>query len=266
MKRLLAFSFSGFGFAAFIFLSTLLLPGISAAESSELAAADSLFQVGKFEAVELMVLRLGEQPETMTADEYADLQTLAGFSMIMLDREDSARDYFLKALEAKPELALDPIQVSPKFRIVFDEVKESFEARETPTLAVPSSTIRSSSHLLNLLLPGIGQIREDYTLRGVGWLTVQLASAGWLVYSLGKASDSRKDYLSQTEQSAIERTYDTYNSNHRVAWAAGITTAAVYLLCQADLALLSPRVTSDKSGAKIALGPEPRGVRLSVHW
>jgi hypothetical protein len=217
--------------------------------------------------VELEALRIGEKPDSMNADEFAALQVTAGFALIMLEREAEARTYFERALVAKPTLRLDPISVSPKFRVVFDEVREAFEQRDLESAPKLSATpqVRNSSRVLNLLLPGVGFIREGNALRGAGWLGLTAASAIWFAASLAENFNAREKYLAATDPAKIRGAYNDYDDAHRQAWTAGILSAGIYLLCQTDLALYRPRSRSE-DGAMLTVIPLSNGVRFSLNF
>jgi hypothetical protein len=227
--------------------------------------ADSLFVAGEFEKVEMLVLRLGTDQGEMSDGDYASLQVTAGFAMIMLEREADARRYFNRALDKNPDLTLHPVLVSPKFRSVFDDVKlhRSIAQTETPEILYRGASPRSL--LLNLALPGVGQLREG-RLRGILYLTAQAASLGLWIHQLDKTSDSRAHYLAQSSQPEISNAYDDYNRDYRAAWGYGLISGAVYLISQADLALIHNPVTDENPGFSMSIMPELSGLRFSLNW
>jgi hypothetical protein len=227
--------------------------------------ADSLFAAGEFEKVEMLVLRLGTDQGEMSDADYANLQVTAGFAMIMLDRETDARRYFNRALDKNPSLTLHPVQVSPKFRIVFDDVKlhRSIVPNETPEVHYRGASPRS--HLLNLALPGVGQLREG-RLRGILYLTAQAASLGLWIHQLDKASDSRAHYLAQSSPPEISKAYHDYNRDYQTAWGYGIISGAIYLLSQADLALIRNQISDEQPGFSMSIMPAASGVSFQVNW
>ena len=58
------------------------------------------------------------------ASQTAELETLGATAAIALGREAEARRSFARALDAKPDLTLDPVRTSPKVRRAFDAVRE----------------------------------------------------------------------------------------------------------------------------------------------
>lgn len=254
----------------------LLFPIAAAAQPAapDLLAVDSAFVKGEYERVELLTLRILQGDAELTANEAARLNLTAGYALIMLGRETDARAFFAQALDAAPDLTLDPVQVSPKFRVVFDEVKAEHARRRAAHRAAADSAgvsaalwtgrARPQSLLLNLALPGAGAWREGHRLRGAATLAVQAAAAGVLVWRVGEMRDSRADYLVQTDPARIGAAYDDYNRDYRTVWAAGILTGAIYLAAQADLIFLKPRVAHKPQAA---LTPLPSGgVQFAVRW
>jgi len=202
----------------------------------------------------------------MPRDEFANLQVTAAFSMIMLDRETEARQFFTRALEAMPSLTLDPVLVSPKFRVVFEDVKAAFQENErTKPLALYRGA-DTKSHLFNLVAPGAGQLREGKTVEGICLLAVEAAAVGLWIHQLGVTSDSRAVYLAQTEPDAISRAYDDYDSDYRMVWTYGIASGLVYLAAQADLAFLKTKVKGNGNGLAVLLTPHGSGASLLINW
>lgn len=239
------------------------------ANPSELKAGiDSCFAAGDYERVELLVLRLGSARDGLTDKEYSDIQLTAGFAMIMLDRKADARRYFLNALETDPGLTLDPVQVSPKFRVVFEDVKTEFRLTERDK---PQELYRGplpESYLMNLVLPGSGQIREGRKTRGMVIMCCQAAAAGFLIYQMQELRDSRESYLSVTDSDLIPSAYDRYNEDYRLTWVYVALTGAVYLASQADLAFTRTKIKPNESGTRLSIQSKRSSLlfSLSVRW
>jgi hypothetical protein len=235
---------------------------------SQLLAVDSAFVQGEYPQVELLTLRLLQGNPDLTSQERSHLNLTAAYALIMMNRETEAREYFRNALDAEPDLTLDPVQVSPKFRMVFDEVKSSYSAKHdnaTPLMArqpvhqPPAQRIM----LTNLIIPGSGQWREGRRLRGAAYFLAQAAAVGVLVWRIDEMRDSHSDYLAQTNPQRISDRYDTYNRDYNLAWGAGILTGLVYLAAQADLILSRP--ASLPVQMELGTNSTP-SIKLSVHW
>ncbi|MBU1983600.1 hypothetical protein KJ815_04220, partial [bacterium] len=205
------------------------------------------------------------------------LNLTAGYAVIMQGREPEARDYFNRALDAVPDLTLDPVQVSPKFRVVFNEVKaarpkeppreEQVTGESGDSPRREDSTIQAlrpapRSQVMNLILPGSGHWREGKKVRGAVWFGLSAASVGVLVWRIGEMRDSRADYLAQTDAERIADSYDTYNRDYQLTWAAGIAAGLVYLGSQVDLTLMK-RETSETT---LRFAPTQDGVKLALSW
>ena len=89
------------------------------------------------------------RPRRATPQERARVNLTAGYALIMQGREQEAKEYFARALDAEPNIVLDPVQVSPKFRVVFDEVKgrssSRHSAEQTGTFVARKRAVRSAS-------------------------------------------------------------------------------------------------------------------------
>ncbi|MBU1920806.1 hypothetical protein KKG66_08170 [bacterium] len=226
---------------------------------------DSLFAAGEFEQVELIMLRLGNEQGELTDAEFASMKTTAGFAMIMLDRETDARQYFREALAIDPNLTLDPVMISPKFRVVFDDVKAALQSVQAEPEKKIYRGARPSSHILNLILPGAGQLREG-NLRGTVYLAAQAATLYLLIDQLDKTSDSRAFYLAQTERSAMARAYDDYNNDYKTAWKYGLLSGAVYFASQIDLACFHQPLAGEEHELSFFLLPAKDRLVFQVNW
>lgn len=254
---------------------SILMPMLAWGTPTELRqAVDSAYAQGQFERVELLVLRAQSQIAQMPLADRANINLTAGFALIMLERETDAREYFRRALDADPTIHLDPVRISPKFRVVFDDVKASYRVREDA--AVQSSLSRPimegprrSSVLANLLVPGAGQWHEGQKVRGAALFITQCAAVGVLTWRLQRLDQSRHAYVRERNVARVRSDYDRYARDMHLAWYAGIATGAVYLAAQTDLAL-SRRPASDTKRLVSLLSGSPLNngwvIQWSVRW
>jgi hypothetical protein len=262
------FRISDFGFRILFCLlaafALCLLPRMCFAQSKpDLLAVDSAFVSGQYEQTELLALRILQGSYALSADERARLNVTMGYAAIMLGRETDARVDFARALDAVPDLELDPVQVSPKFRVVFDEVKAGRSSASVKE-EIGYSQVRSIriARLTNLVVPGSGQWQEGKKWRGAIVFGLQAATVAALVWQADKLDKSREDYLAQQDRSLVQRDYDRYNRNYQMTWLAGTAAGLVYLAAQADLIWLRPNAKS----LKIAVTPTADGIRLALLW
>lgn len=236
------------------------------AQTNVRAEADSLFRIGDYERVELVVLRAARQTDLTAPDKIA-LELLGGYALIMLNREADARAHFEQAIDLDSTLVLDPVQVSPKFRVVFDDVKQEWLTKRTRS--IPTSQIRevttyqharSESHLLNLALPGAGFVREGKTVRGLIHFAAQATFTILWLSELSQNNSARKDYLAAASSASASSLYNTYDTHHRRMWTYGLTAAGIYLASQVDLALWRTPTTS------FEVLPAELGARIQLNF
>ena len=246
-----------------IFLLALLFPVLLLAAPSPLVhQSDSLFHAGDYEQVELLALRAEQDTTLLTIEERIALHLNGAYSLIMLSRENDARRQYENALRLNPELTLDPVMVSPKFRGLFEEVKLAIQRERIaePKREVVTRGARPLSLALNLFAPGVGHLREGRAIRGVSYLALEAALVGGWLYYAGESSDSRRAYLAERDRARVPSLYDEYDSNYRAMWAMASTAGAVYLLSQIDLILYR------KQGVTVAAIPLPQGVKIGVRF
>jgi hypothetical protein len=209
-----------------------------------MSAVDSAFAQGRFEQVELIVLRANQVMDSLPVDERVDICLKAGFAMIMLDRISDARAFFIRALDANPTTQLDPIRISPKFRMVFEEVKSTYRPRAAEINAIRGRNVmparKSSTTIMNLFLPGSGQWSEGRRVRGATTAAIQIVMAGWFAIQLSQFQKARDDYFRITDPARVSATFDAYHREYQRAWEIGIAAGLVYLGAQVDLAMTHP--------------------------
>lgn len=235
---------------------------------------DSAYAARNYERVELLVLRSDATLRELSIEDQVNICLTAGFSLIMLERESDARDYFRRALDADPTLRLDPVRISPKFRVVFDDVKASYQPRkpaleDTLTTATYAISPSARSVMMNLVVPGSGQWLEGKRWRGGLILAGQMAAVGLFVWRLDELHRSREAYLHERDRTRVTAAYDRYYDDTRWTWAAGICAGVIYIVAQTDLALLRHRETfSDHATGRIELMPDGNGgnIVLTLTW
>ncbi|MDD5088072.1 MAG: hypothetical protein PHI18_04675 [bacterium] len=235
---------------------------------------DAAFAAGAYERVELLALRASADWDTLPADDCAHVYLTTGFALIMLERASDARNYFRRALDADPTLRLDPVRISPKFRMVFDDVKATYiphppASRDHATTLPIMRGPQARSVMANLLLPGSGQWLEGRRGRGAVIAGAQLAAAGALVWRLDALRRSRDAYLHEHDRTRVTDAYDRYYDDTRWAWCAGIAAGIVYLAAQTDLALFREGETaSGQPQARWDMVPDTDGGRvvLRIRW
>lgn len=248
------------------FVIGMAISGLAQTTQSQLLAIDSAFVKGQYQEVELLTLRLLQSPGELTPQERSRVNLTTGYALIMQGREEDAKEYFHRALDAEPYLVLDPVQVSPKFRVVFDEVKAAHQTTVSQNKLEP--VVRESgpskrAMISNLFLPGSGQWREGRPIRGSIFLLAQAASVAAFIYELQQARDTHADYLAETDPILIRKAYDTYDQHYRLSWGAGAVMGLVYMAAQADLVL--HQNPEQEISFRPVLGRDP-GIGLFVRW
>ncbi|MBU0507639.1 hypothetical protein KKH27_02205 [bacterium] len=256
-----------------LFGATIFLLGfnIAAWASSPLRSeVDSAFTAGQYERVELLVLRAGPLLPELAVEDRVTINLTAGFAMIMLERENDAREYFRRALDADPTVRLDPIRISPKFRVIFDEVKGTYRAQDRIHSNPPHQVIlmagpRTRSVLTNLVVPGSGHWLEGNRWRGAIVFGTQLLAAGVFAWRLDEFHRSQDAYIAEQDRSRVSSAYDKYYDDYRTVWISGIAMGAVYVAAQADLALFrKPQPDDAKAFGSLEVIPCPGGARASL--
>jgi hypothetical protein len=244
-----------------------------AAQSGIPNEIDSAFAAGDYERVELLALRLQQEPITLSTEELVRINLTAGYAMIMMNREEDARACFRKVLDADSTTHLDPVRISPKFRMVFDEVKANYRREgSVPPQKTPAQILcrgpQPSSVLSNLILPGSGQWHEGRRVRGIVFLGAQIVAAGFLVRQLDRLNQSRETYLGERNPERISSAYERYNRDYQSTWTVGILNGFIYLAAQTDLALMKKKYPENDVISSVNCIPINSGVvvALTIRW
>lgn len=237
----------------------------------DLLAIDSAFTRGDYEQVELLALRTLQAHPGLGADAVARVNLTTGYALIMLNRETEARRYFGNALDAIPTLTLDPVQVSPKFRVIFDEVKALRPARPYPEVVAQDTAQQPApkrpafyerAWLTNLVLPGSGQWMLGHKIRGAVFIAAEAACLTVLIINATELTDSRADYHAEADPIKIRKAYERYNQDYQAVAISSVCAGVIYLAAQADLIQLQSQ-TTELSAFPTGDGA---GLRFSVHW
>lgn len=151
-----------------------------------------------------------------------------------------ARRQFEAALSLRPDLALDPVLVSPKTIDFFDEIR----AEVAPTAGEPvrSATIRyvavpdprPTAALRSLAVPGWGQIGKGDRTRGIAFATAWgVGLAGTLGSHLARA-DARRAYLAAGTPEEATALYADYDRWHKARAAFALGTGVVWAAAVVD--------------------------------
>ncbi len=172
------------------------------------------------------------------------------YSYIAFGKVDEAKEAFKKALEADPELELDPAMVSPKIIGVFDEVKAELEKSAQPAPSYDKSQpdnnprVLSSAILRSAVVPGWGQLYEDRKLAGIGTMGLWAGAIGLSVYSMLDYADKKQEYKDAAIPSEVEEKYAPYNSSLKLKNASFFILGGVWVLNILDTYIFFPEQDS----------------------
>jgi tetratricopeptide (TPR) repeat protein len=165
-----------------------------------------------------------------------------GFSCVMLQQIEAAKQYFRSALEKKSDLELDTLEVPPNILIVFRQVKLEKQMAEMPA--------------------GIDLKARRRTSWGVFLLVAGISCAGGGAYF---AYDSYHQYsLYKDVDRPNQKALDTYYSNHVRSFIVGGGLGGVTVITvPISVALLAKRKHAARSKA-VSLLVGPHSARLAV--
>lgn len=209
------------------------------AEDSLLSAVSSLYNQGTYEAAELAARRALSADGTLSLKTRTEFEKLLAFTLVAEGQNQEARGHFLIALSLSPDLALDPVLVSPKIIAVFEEAKQQFKA----DLAKKETAVSAAGHAASwriLVYPGWDQYRQGHETKGVALAALETAFLGATVALELSKESAREKYLSATEAADISSTYQTYDNLRKAEFYTAAGAVVVWLYSQLDAFLHLP--------------------------
>ena len=206
--------------------------------------ADSLFREGRY--AELLILAESALDRRPNLEERIDLLEYKAYAQVALGDTAEARVTFQQLLIIFPSHRLDPMQVSPKIRNVFDRAREALaQRRETSRLlALEQEFFAFKSHYQinkdalkwSLLFPGLGQMKRKSSM-GFPLFIAASADVLFLGYCHWKVGQTHQDYLDRTVQAEIDHSYDVYRTWYRARSCALGTLGGLWLVSVIEAAL-----------------------------
>jgi hypothetical protein len=203
-----------------------------------------LFLEGKYE--ELLSLTESALSQSQSELERIDLLEYRAFSQVALGDTVDARESFQQLLILDPGHRLDPLQVSPKIREVFDRARAFLVKRgETSRLrtlerefyAFRSEYLEKRRALRwSLLFPGLGQWKRKSPL-GPPLLGIALADLIFVAVSHVRVSQTHQTYLGKRDPAEIQAAYDTYRTWYRARGYALISFAGLWTISVLEASL-----------------------------
>jgi len=187
------------------------------------------YNAGNYEVVAARAESVLSEPGITRADSLR-VSKLHAFSLIALGRNRQAETVFMRLLEQYPNLELDPSEVSPKIRAVFDEVKMNSAARPVPMPARVDTVRLRQPVPLSILVPGISQLQAHKYAKGYALLGSTVLSLAGLGASHVAYNRARSEYLSASGSQQVLDKYETANAWYRARIALAGTTAAVWFV------------------------------------
>ncbi|NLH49490.1 MAG: tetratricopeptide repeat protein [Myxococcales bacterium] len=193
---------------------------VAAAQASDpLAEGKAAYEALDFEKALLLLQQAVGMPSRYTPGELAEAHRYLAMTLLAYNRADEAREQFVQALRANPDLAFDPDLTSPKILQAFAEAKRIFEEK----YARPAAK--------NEPLPTGHTWRwpTGWTLIGIGGAC--LATSGvtyglvWDTYGKYQAEDEDQDKLDR-----LKKQGETYEAVSGVSLGVGavLTGLGIY--------------------------------------
>lgn len=174
-----------------------------------------------------------------------------------LGRQDSSRSHFRSLLSLRPDLRLDPAEVSPKIIEFFDGIRAEMETAQPGTgftRYVMVEDDRREALWRSALVPGWGQVHKGQWTRGLLVGGLFWGSVAALTWNALEEGDARDAYTAAVFPDDIAARYDDYNGYHRARQWWTVAAVSLWALNAVD-AGWGPRSTPrlDRDGLSLSL-------------
>ena len=231
--------------------------------SDSLKVLRKQFESFEYQKVISRANELLTRKDTISKANLKEIYRMKGISYFSINQDDSARYSFRQILQLDSTYNLDSSKTSPKIVSFFIEIKNNFRkeqiekrklaAAKTDTVYIPQyiRNVGSEENLKHaiaqsIIFPGWGHFHRGYTVKGLIFTTLTLATLGSTIYFIYDTNKRQKEYLDQTEVSQILTKYNGYNSAFRKRNISIFALAAVWLYTQIDLLFISNDDNIDK--------------------
>ena len=201
------------------------------------------------------VIRSGER---QAAEDLVEVHTIAALVLVARNQTRAARAHFASALSIDPDLTLDPVQASPRAVELFESVRAETRAQ---TADPPAASIRylrvydprPAAAYRSLVLPGWGQMYKGQRQRGIVMMALWGTAAAGTVTAHIIRHNKHDAYLDETDPSAVQDRFDSFNRWHKVRNSLAMSTVATWVVSYLD-ALIFESSRSSRSVVHPSMG------------
>lgn len=204
-----------------------------------------------------------------TIEQLTDIHTLLG--LVAYNRGDlsETRRQFISALQLTPDLALDPLLISPKIVEFFDEIKSDLVASDASLQGAPARYVllrdpRPDAAVRSMVAPGWGQFYKGHTTKG--WIVSGLfgASAAGAIAAHIQRGNARAAYEGEADPNLVQDRYDVFNRWHKARDGLIQGAVLVWWAGYVDALLTDAAIGGDQG--RLALHASPRSLSLAVRF
>lgn len=219
---------------------------ISAAQEYTIKIAsqlDSLYEARNYDALETFALRSLMLSDSLTTAERAILHKYLGLFYVIKGREPEGKKQFAQWLELDPAGYIDRFNYPPMIVRVYKEVKAEIESNKNlqPSVSGEKWEPQTSSIIKSTFVPGWGQLTQHKNKKAFLFFISQTVSITGLIISAHNLVIANTNYQRETDVDRFDELYDKANNWNYARWFFALSSAAVYVLAQADFYLLPPQ-------------------------
>lgn len=255
---------------AFLFGLALAVPAAAQTGGAELVAEiQEAYRQFDYEEADRKGREALRRYSDFTIEQLTDIHTLLG--LVAYNRGDlsETRRQFISALQLTPDLALDPLLISPKIVEFFDEIKSDLVASDASLEGAPVRYVlmrdpRPDAAVRSMIVPGWGQFYKGHTTKG--WIVSALfgASAAAAIGAHIRRGNLKAAYENEADPDLVEGRYDTFNRWHKMNQGLIQGAAIVWWAGYVDALLTDASFRGDQR--RLTLHASPRSLSMAVRF
>lgn len=178
----------------------------------------------------------------------AEAYKYLGFSYVMLDLINRAKDFFRVALEKFPQMVIDTLEVPPNISIVFRQAKLETQMEKGEILDKKVQKKKTQRTVFASLLTAAG--------------TVSVGAGGYFIF---KGFKAHQNYTNATDSADCDFYWKTMSKDYIIGGCAtGAAAAALYFGIRMFIKKPAPQAPPQKAGPKAGLRVEGNSIMLTV--
>ena len=219
--------------------------GYCQSRDDQIDQLERLYKAFEYEQVIDLSSRIIAESDSLPEQMLVEIYRMQGASYYSIDKQENARNSFVKILDINADFELSSRDNSPKIIAFFNNIKLDYISKNITTEDTAEKEAEVSilqerfskykaGMLRSIIWPGWGhyQIDENAKARLLNLAGIATLAPG--IYYAFSTESLEKDYLNETDQSKISKRYNDYNDAYHYRNYLLSAFAVIWLYSQYD--------------------------------